>query len=68
MSKRIRKPKKRERFSGTNYKKYYRKVLIKHINYKQIGAKLELDDTQSRNQIIKDLKILAAQDKIISTR
>jgi ribonuclease R len=42
-------------------------VLIKHSITKQIGAKLELDDTQSRNQIIKDLKILAAQDKIIES-
>jgi ribonuclease R len=36
------------------------------VNFKQIGAKLELDDTESRNQIIKDLKILAAQNKIES--
>ena len=36
----------------------------KSFNYKQIAAKLELDDTQSRNQIIKDLKILAAQKQI----
>ena len=36
----------------------------KVFNYKQIGAKLELDDTQSRNQIIKDLKLLASQKKI----
>jgi ribonuclease R len=28
---------------------------------------LELDDTQSRNQIIKDLKILAGQNKIIES-
>jgi len=37
----------------------------KPFNYKQIAAVLELDDTKSRNEIIKDLKILAAQ-KIIT--
>lgn len=34
------------------------------FNYKQIAALLEKDDTKSRNEIIKDLKILAAQKKI----
>ena len=37
----------------------------KPFNYKQICAILELDDTKSRNEIIKDLKILAAQKVII---
>ena len=37
----------------------------KQFNYKQIASKLEVDDTKSRNQIIKDLKLLAAQKKII---
>ena len=37
----------------------------KPFNYKQICAVLELDDTKSRNEIIKDLKILAAQKVII---
>ncbi|RZJ63162.1 MAG: ribonuclease R [Flavobacterium sp.] len=36
----------------------------KTFNYKQIGAVLELDDTKSRNEIIKELKILASQEKI----
>jgi VacB/RNase II family 3'-5' exoribonuclease len=39
----------------------------KSFNYKQIAAKLELNDTKSRNEIIKDLKILKAQDKIHET-
>lgn len=39
----------------------------KPFNYKQICAVLELDDTKSRNEIIKDLKILAAQKVIIET-
>ena len=47
------------------------KILSKHankpFNYKQIAAVLELDDTKSRNEIIKDLKILAAQKLIIES-
>ncbi len=39
----------------------------KSFNYKQIGAILDVDDTKSRNEIIKDLKILAAQKKIIES-
>jgi ribonuclease R len=37
------------------------------FNYKQIAVILEKDDTKSRNEIIKDLKILASQNKIIET-
>ena len=44
------------------------KILSKETNksftYKQIAVILELDDTKSRNEIIRDLKILKAQDKI----
>jgi ribonuclease R len=36
----------------------------KSFNYKQITAVLELNDTKSRNEIIRDLKILKSQDKI----
>lgn len=47
------------------------KILSKNANvgynYKQIAAILELDDTKSRNEIIKDLKILAAEKVIIET-
>ena len=39
----------------------------KPFNYKQIAAILELDDTKSRNEIIRDLKLLAAQKLIIET-
>lgn len=39
----------------------------KTFNYKQISARLELDDTQSRNQIIKDLKLLKAKGNIQET-
>ncbi|HEX8269257.1 MAG TPA: ribonuclease R [Flavobacterium sp.] len=37
----------------------------KAYNYKQIAALLEKDDTKSRNEIIRDLKILASSKKII---
>lgn len=39
----------------------------KPYDYKQICAILELTDTKSRNEIIKDLKILAAQKIIIES-
>jgi ribonuclease R len=64
MSKRLRKPVKKEKDFSEQIIKILSQSANKAFNYKQIGAKLELDDTQSRNQIIKDLKILAAQDKI----
>ncbi|MGO4817170.1 ribonuclease R [Flavobacterium sp. W22_SRS_FP1] len=67
MSKRLRKPVKKEKDFSEQIIKILSKSADKAFNYKQIGAKLELDDTQSRNQIIKDLKILAAQDKIIES-
>lgn len=39
----------------------------KGFNYKQIAAILDLDDTKSRNEIIRDLKILASQKKILES-
>ena len=67
MSKRLRKPVKKEKDFSDKIIKILSQSANKAFNYKQIGAKLELDDTQSRNQIIKDLKILASQDKIIES-
>ncbi|SDW10456.1 ribonuclease R [Flavobacterium degerlachei] len=67
MSKRIRKPIKKEKDFSEQIIKILSQSANKAFNYKQIGAKLELDDTQSRNQIIKDLKILAGQNKIIES-
>jgi ribonuclease R len=67
MSKRIRKPIKKEKDFSEKILKILSQSANKAFNYKQIGAKLELDDTQSRNQIIKDLKILAASKKIIES-
>ncbi len=64
MSKRLRKPVKKQADLTDKIVKILAQNANKAFNYKQIGIKLELDDTQSRNQIIKDLKILVAQKKI----
>ena len=64
MSKRNRKPVKKQLDFTEKILKILSQNENKVFNYKQIGAKLELDDTQSRNQIIKDLKLLASQKKI----
>jgi len=64
------KPKKFGKPTKTFSEKIF-KILSKNankpFNYKQIAAILELDDTKSRNEIIKDLKILAAQKLITET-
>jgi len=64
------KPKKFGKNEKTFSEKIF-KILSKNANksftYKQIAAILELDDTKSRNEIIKDLKILAAQKLIIES-
>ena len=39
----------------------------KTFNYKQLAAIIDVKDTKSRNEIIRDLKILAAEKKIIET-
>ncbi|WP_343696158.1 ribonuclease R [Flavobacterium sp.] len=67
MSKKIRKPIKKDKDFSGKILKILSQNANKPFNYKQIAAKLELDDTKSRNQIIKDLKLLAAQKKIIET-
>ena len=64
MSKRLRKPVKKQVDLTDKIIKVLAQNANKAFNYKQIGIKLELDDTQSRNQIIKNLKILVAQKKI----
>ncbi|MFY7729283.1 MAG: ribonuclease R [Flavobacterium sp.] len=65
MSKKKGKPtaKKEKDFSGKIYK-ILAKDPNKTFNYKQIAAVLQLDDTKSRNEIIKELKLLAAQENI----
>lgn len=64
MGKRLRKPAKKEKNFSDKIIKILSNSANKAFNYKQIAAILDKDDTQSRNQIIKDLKILAAEKKI----
>ena len=67
MSKRLRKPVKKGKDFSEKIVKILSQSANKAFNYKQIGSKLELDDTESRNQIIKDLKVLASQNTIIES-
>jgi exoribonuclease R len=67
MSKKPRKMSKKNKDFTTQIFKILSKEANKSFNYKQIAAILELDDTKSRNEIIRDLKILKAQDKIHET-
>ena len=64
MGKRLRKPVKKQEDFSDKIIKILSQSANKAFTYKQIAAKLEKDDTQSRNQIIKDLKFLAANKKI----
>lgn len=52
-----------------DYRAKILKVLTKSpnktFNYKQIAAQLEVTDTQGRNEIIKELKMLHSQNKIV---
>lgn len=59
-------PKKEKDFSRKIYK-ILAKDPNKSFNYKQIAAVLELTDTKSRNEIIKELNLLAAEEKIEQT-
>src|SRR5690606_4028843 len=59
-------PKKEKDFSRKIYK-ILAKDPNKSFNYKQIAAALELNDTKSRNDIIKELKYLASKEKIEET-
>jgi ribonuclease R/exosome complex exonuclease DIS3/RRP44 len=67
MSKKPRKLGKKGKDFSLQIYKILAKDPSKSFNYKQIAAVLELNDTQSRNEIIKDLKLLKAQDKIHET-
>jgi ribonuclease R len=67
MSKKYKKFGKNEKTFSEKIFKILSKNANKPFNYKQIATILELDDTKSRNEIIKDLKILSAQKLIIET-
>lgn len=64
MSKKSRKLGKKAKDFTASIFKILAKEPSKSFNYKQISAKLELTDTKSRNEIIRDLKLLKSQDKI----
>ena len=64
MGKKLRKPVKKQLDFADKIVKILSQNADKSFNYKQIAEKLALDDTQSRNQIIKDLKILKANKTI----
>jgi ribonuclease R len=67
MSKQPRKIGKKNKDFTAQIFKILSKEASKSFNYKQIAAILELSDTKSRNEIIRDLKILKSQDKIHET-
>ena len=67
MSKQPKKFGKKEKDFTAQIFKILSKDPSKSFNYKQIAASLELNDTKSRNEIIRDLKLLKAQDKIHET-
>ncbi|HMI06730.1 MAG TPA: ribonuclease R [Flavobacterium sp.] len=67
MSKKPKKFGKKEKDFSDKITKILSQNANKAFNYKQIAAILEVDDTKSRNEIIHDLKILAASKKIIET-
>jgi ribonuclease R len=65
---------KKQKHTGKKEKDFSSKIIKilstnanKGFNFKQIAAILEVDDTKSRNEIIKDLKILASSKKIIES-
>jgi ribonuclease R len=67
MTKKLKKPVKKEKDFSNKIIKILTTNSNKAFNYKQIAAILEVDDTKSRNEIIHDLKILAAQKMIIES-
>ena len=67
MRKRLRKPAKKELDYSDKIIKVLSQNVNKAFNFKQLVAKLDLDTTQARNQIIKDLKLLASKKQIIET-
>ena len=67
MSKKLRKPSNVTKDFSNKIIKILTTNSNKAFNYKQIAAILEVDDTKSRNEIIHDLKILAAAKNIIES-
>jgi ribonuclease R len=67
MSKKPRKPNNNTKDFSNKIIKILTQNSNKAYNYTQIAAILDVDDTKSRNEIIHDLKILAAQKMIIES-
>lgn len=67
MRKRLRKPAKKELDYSDKILKILSQNVNKAFNFKQLVVKLDLDTTQARNQIIKDLKLLASKKQILET-
>ena len=67
MSKKPRKPSNNTKDFSNKIIKILTQNSNKAYNYSQIAAILDVDDTKSRNEIIHDLKILAAQKMIIES-
>ena len=67
MSKKLRKPVKKEKDFSNKIVQILTQNSNRAYNYKQIAAILDVDDTKSRNEIIHDLKVLASQKAIIET-
>ncbi|MDQ5929421.1 MAG: ribonuclease [Bacteroidota bacterium] len=67
MRKRLRKPAKKELDYSDKILKILSQNVNKAFNFKQLVVKLDLDTTQARNQIIKDLKLLASKKQILES-
>lgn len=64
MTKQIKKLGKKDKDFSGKILKLLSKNPSKAYNYKQIAAAFEVDDTKSRNEIIKELKYLTSKEKI----
>lgn len=67
MTKQIKKLGKKDKDFSGKILKLLSKNPSKAYNYKQIAAAFEVDDTKSRNEIIKELKYLTSKEKIEET-
>ncbi len=67
MTKRIKKLHKKDKDFSGKILKLLSQNASKSYNYKQIAAAFELNDTKSRNEIIKELKYLLSKEKIAET-
>ncbi|MEK6451680.1 MULTISPECIES: ribonuclease R [unclassified Myroides] len=64
MTKKIKKKKNKEFDFAGKILKFLSKNTTKSYNYKQIAGQLSVNDTQGRNEIIKELKYLVSKEKI----